>query len=159
MNPHRTASARPGCLPAGVIPGPVTLPTPDRPRGRTVSSPSPAVLPTTRQPSDIVTDLATQLTTFGISTATVYTAASHNRALLSLPQTTIWATSRTLTWTQHGHPVTWAAHDITGAAAHLAQLTHQPSPPCSPDGTPVPPGTRGPGPASRPEWPGRPGQG
>jgi hypothetical protein len=128
MNPHHSRP-RPGPLPPGVAPGPFTLPTPDRPRGRAMPCPLPAAPPPTRHPKDIINDLATQLHTHGIPPASMYTAHSHNRALLSLPHTTIWTNGHTLTWTHHGQAITWDARDITGAAARLAQHTHQPTPP------------------------------
>ncbi|HEY2579428.1 MAG TPA: hypothetical protein VGI74_24220 [Streptosporangiaceae bacterium] len=121
------ATNPPAYLPHGVTPGPITRPTTNRLHGQTASPPLTTRPPTPHQPKDVISELATHLRNLGI-TATMYTAADHHRALLSLPHITIWTNGHTLTWTYHGQPTTWPAHDITTAAQVLAQLTH-PRPP------------------------------
>jgi hypothetical protein len=118
-------------LPRGVIPGPVTLPA-RRPHPAVV--PRPAAQPATRRPRDIIADLAAQLRVLGVA-ARMYATAGPDRAVLSLPQLTIWATGRSLYWTHHGLPVTWPAGDTAAAARHIAQLTRPsqaPAPPPAP---------------------------
>src|SRR5579875_2247442 len=92
-------------LPRGVVPGQVALPA-SRAHGPLM--PSPAAWPATRRPRDVVADLAAQLRALRV-TAHMYAAADPDRGVLSLPQLTIWATGRSLSWTRHGHPVTWPA--------------------------------------------------
>ena len=115
-------------LPRGVVPGPVTLPA-RRPRAPIM--PSPAIRPAIRRPRDIVADLAAQLRALGM-TARMYAAADPDRAVLSLPQLTIWVTGRSLYWTHHGQPVTWPAGDTDTAARHITQLTRPSLPPATP---------------------------
>jgi hypothetical protein len=59
----------------------------------------------------------------------MYATAGPDRAVLSLPQLTIWATSRILYWTHHGQLVTWPAGDTAAAACHIARLTRPSLPP------------------------------
>jgi hypothetical protein len=127
MMTHPAApSPRPDRLPPGVAPGPFTLP-PGPPRGPVTPSPALAGWPAGRRPKDIIADLAAQLRALGVA-ARMYAAAGPDRAVLSLPQLTVWATRRSLYWTHHGQPVTWPAGDAIAAARHIAQLT-RPSPP------------------------------
>jgi hypothetical protein len=64
----------------------------------------------------------------------MYATAGPDRAVLSLPQLTIWATGRILSWTHLGQPVTWPAGDTDTAAAarHIARLTRPSLPPGPP---------------------------
>src|SRR5579875_4037214 len=133
MMTRAAPSSRPGRLPPGVAPGPVTLP-PGPPRGPVLRAPAPGGWPPDRRPKDIIADLAAQLRALGVA-ARMYAAAGPDRAVLSLPQLTIWATRRSLYWTQHGRAVTWPAGDAIAAARHIAQFTRptlaQTTPPAS----------------------------
>jgi hypothetical protein len=62
----------------------------------------------------------------------MYATAGPDRAVLSLPQLTIWATGRILYWTHHGQPVTWPAGDTAAAARHIGRLTRPGLPPATP---------------------------
>jgi len=115
-------------LPRGVVPGQVALPA-SRAHGPLM--PSPAAWPATRRPRDVVADLAAQLRALRV-TAHMYAAADPDRGVLSLPQLTIWATGRSLSWTRHGHPVTWPAGDTGAAVRHITQLTWPSPPPATP---------------------------
>jgi hypothetical protein len=115
-------------LPRGVVPGQVTLPAR---RAHGPLMPSPATRPAIGRPRDIVADLAAQLRALGM-TARMYAAADPERAVLSLPQLTIWATGRSLYWTHHGQPVTWPAGDTDTAARRIIQLTRPSLPPAPP---------------------------
>jgi hypothetical protein len=118
-------------LPRGVIPAPVTPPA-GRPYHPVMSGLS--IELAAARPRDIVADLAAQLRALGIA-ARMYAAAGPDRAVLSLPQLTVWATGGSLYWTDHGQPVTWPAGDTAAAARHIAQLT-QPSLPPPPPAVP-----------------------
>jgi hypothetical protein len=133
MTRAAAASSRTERLPRGVAPGPFTLPA-SPPRGPLMPRPAPAGWPAGPPPKHTIADLAAQLRALGV-TARMYTAAGPDRALLSLPQLTIWATRRSLYWTHHDQAVTWPAGDVITAARHIAQLTRpslpQPTPPAS----------------------------
>ena len=118
-------------LPHGVVPEPATLPAR---RCRAPIMPSPAARLATRRPRDIVADLAARLRALGV-TAGMYATADPNHAVLSLPQLTIWATGRSLSWTYYGQPVTWPAGDTDTAARHIIQLTRPTLPPATPPAT------------------------
>ena len=111
-------------LPPGVTPGPVTMPTPDRPRG--AASPPAAQPPAPTAPGDTARELLTLLREHGHDH--VYATAFGDRAVLSLRTLTIWVTSRGLTWIHQGQATTWHAPDLDGAARHLTRLTQQPTP-------------------------------
>jgi hypothetical protein len=119
---------RAGHLPRGVVPAPATLPA------RRVPAPlmpSPPTRSATFRPRDIIADLAAQLRALGV-TARMYATAGTDRAVLSLPQLTIWATGRSLYWTHRGQLVTWPASDTDTAARHITQLTRPSLPPAPP---------------------------
>jgi hypothetical protein len=105
-------------LPAGVRPGPVTMPS--RPvRNR----PIPPALPPAA-PRNTARKLVDYLRGHGLTR--IYTSAHDDVANVSLPQVTIWIRPRTLNWTHRGQVTTWPVHDTAGAARHLAQLVRQP---------------------------------
>jgi hypothetical protein len=115
-------------LPPGVAPAPVTPPAP---RPHPPVAPRPAARPATRRPRDIIADLAAQLRVLGVA-ARMYACAGPDRAVLSLPQLTVWATGRSLYWTHHGRPVTWPAGDTAAAARHIVRLTRPSQAPAPP---------------------------
>jgi hypothetical protein len=117
-SPFTVRPARPAGLPAGVAPGSVTVPT------APARHPTPA--PAHPGPRAIARELSQHLQAHGHTR--LYTATVPGRAVVSLPQLTVWVTATTLTWTCHGQLTRWPAHDPGGAAQHITQLTH-PTPP------------------------------
>lgn len=115
MNPARART-----LPPAIHPGPITMPTPHQPPSPPTARP--ATPPT---PASTARDLADLLRGHGHDH--VYNHAFADQAVISLSHLTVWITAHTLTWTHNGHPGTWPARDLDGAARHLTRLIHQPA--------------------------------
>jgi hypothetical protein len=98
----------------------VNTPT-DGPRGRW-ALPAPAARPPIfPRPADIIRDLVTLLSSYGLTR--MYWSASAVCGVLSLPHVTVWLyDGHCLTWQHDGSYTRWPATDTEGAARHLAAL-------------------------------------
>ena len=110
-------------LPAGVRPGPVTMPS--GPIHRQPAPPAPLALPRVA-PRNTARKLVDYLRGRGVSR--IYTSANDDVANVSLPQLTVWIRPGTLNWTHRGQLTTWPVYDTAGAARHLAELVQEATP-------------------------------
>lgn len=107
-------------LPPGVDPGPGTPPAvsqdPAVSRARYTPPDAPG------SPGEAAQELCLLLGQRGVSR--VIHKVDGDRAVVSLPEITVWITSLELSWTHGGAEETWPAGDLAGAAEHLARLAH-----------------------------------